>query len=65
VVKTRFPKALAWGQASSQVGRIVTTLSLVHKSSKGNTRRQEGLEKYKEDESNTTLICYNLVVIPD
>jgi hypothetical protein len=61
----QIPKGPCSGSSKLSRGRIVMTLSLVHRSSQGNTRRQEGLEKYKEDLSNTTLICCSLVVIPD
>jgi hypothetical protein len=42
VAKNIFPKALAWGQASSQGGRIVTTLPRMHRFRQGNKRARRG-----------------------
>jgi hypothetical protein len=45
VAKNRFPKALARGQASFQGGRIVTTLSGMHRFRQGNKRARRRIER--------------------
>ena len=45
VAKNRFSKALAWGQASFQEGRIVTTLSGMHRFRHGNKRARRRIER--------------------
>jgi hypothetical protein len=65
VVKTIFPKGPCLGTSKLSRGGIVTTLPLVLRSSQGGTRGQEGLERYKEDYGNTTIIHCNITIIPD